>query len=583
MFCNHLFNKWSVLFTGLLLVFIISCRPNQYVAYDSLRPEKPSAGYFDKHYLLYKLPDNYYNCTHLHSSFHATSGAFIQSFKPFGYNTALNLQYTHIYSPKCVYHTADTIWKYAEVCFPNTCLTHGKAYAQLALKNTYPETHTFYVRLFYQNTSYWYRTDDSLQRVTHPWLDNYYGASDEMKITLLAGTDSVVQIPFTIGLNPKGEFGWDDDKDPARPGNYEFMALALPDSDGLLMNRDLNLMQINPFAVVKMDELDNNGQKYYQYMSYTAPNHFRFVFLDEYFNGANDLTPNHIYIPKNGKEKPLCDTCSGWYKEVISEAWQPDDFFKGYIARAGYVKADYGIKPQNCSIVLNGIKLTIPKSTKGDYKKTWGEFLFGPSFKYGHLTVRAKFAPMTNKAGTPNGIIHNLWLYQRDPDPVDTNNPYSYLRNPLGKQPYEIDFEIWNSQDGVNSQWDDSAFINYSIVDYMRDTSVVIKPGGKMVYDGEDINRLNVRQLNVPGKALPPSFFNQFHTYELYWYPEYVRFLVDGKEDAVITKQMARIPNKYLFLWIGSPLYQDGVYYSQPEIPFLENDKNTVIDYIRID
>jgi beta-glucanase (GH16 family) len=96
-------------------------------------------------------------------------------------------------------------------------------------------------------------------------------------------------------------------------------------------------------------------------------------------------------------------------------------------------------------------------------------------------------------------------------------------------------------------------------------------------------DRLNDRQAGIAGKELNREFFNSFHTYELYWYPDHVRFLLDGVETAFITKDMAAIPDKYMFLWIGSPLYQDGTYYAQSDIPFLKEDKHTIIDYIKIE
>lgn len=317
-------------------------------------------------------------------------------------------------------------------------------------------------------------------------------------------------------------------------------------------------------------------------MAYVGPQHFKFVFLEEFFDGINDLTPNHVYIPKYGTEKRLCDTCTGYFKNVISENWRPDDFFKGFIHEAPFVKAEYGMKRENFEINNKGITLKIPASTKDSPQKTWGEFWFGQAFKYGHLTVRAKFAQMMNASGTPNGIVHNLWLYQRDQDPVDTTNPFSYLRDPLGAQHYEIDFEIWSSvKEG--QQWDDDALINYSIVDYMRNPNVSVKPGEEKKIGKYTVDRLNNRQLNLLGEQFDRSFFDKFHTYELIWTPQQVRFLLDGEEKAVITPEMAMIPDKHLFLWIGSPIYQDGTYYSQIQIPFLEKDKETVIDYIRIE
>ena len=199
--------------------------------------------------------------------------------------------------------------------------------------------------------------------------------------------------------------------------------------------------------------------------------------------------------------------------------------------------------------------------------------------------MRAKFAQMMNGTGTPNGIIHNLWLYQRDPDPVDTTNPYNQLRNTNSKQPFEIDFEIWNSEYGINTMPMGSiALLSIiSVVDYMRDDKVAVKPGDKKRIGKYEVNRLNDRQLNIPGRNIGRDYFNSFHTYELYWYPDHVRFLVDGYEQADITKEMAKIPDKYAFLWIGSPLYQDGTYYAQSSIPFLVRPKQTIIDYIRIE
>jgi hypothetical protein len=552
--------------------------------YDAQRPRRPVREYFDKKYLLYQLPANYYHNTHLDQSFIDPQAKNLSGFKPFGYDTALNLEYEHIYSKQCVYKN-DTNWKYAQVCFPNTCLTHEPIYATVTIKNTTSKNQTYALRVFYQNTTYWFRTDDSINLAHHKDIDNFYGMSAVVQVNLPPGADSLVRIPYTIDMNPKSEDpGWDDTKVPSRAGNYEFLVLALPASDdNFLMRRWVDLKDINPFAVIKEDQLKDKGKTYGGHFAYTGPHHFKFVFMNEYFDGTDDLAPGHLFVPKNGREKRLCDTCSGWYHAVISESWRPQDFFTGYIFKSPYVKADYGIRKENCSIDTSGITLTIPKSTRGNYKKTWGELLIGQAFKYGHLTIRAKFAPMVNKSGTPNGIVHNMWLYQRDADAVDTSNPYSYLRNSEGKQPFEIDFEFWTSEDKVKSPWDDKAFINYSIVDYMRDASVNVKPGDIKTEDNYQVNRFNNRQLNVPGEGLPPAYFDSFHTYELYWYPDYVRFLVDGIEKAYISGEEAKIPDKHLFLWIGSPLYQDGTYYNQSSIPFLKEDKKTIIDYIKIE
>ena len=507
----------------------------------------------------------------------------VLEFKPLGYESSLNLQYTQVYKEPCIYHTADTIWQFTEVCFPNFCLTKDKAYAQLSLKNNSKSRKTYYIRLFYQNTTYWYPTDDSISLNKEEYLDNYYGASKVIGLDIDGEAETVVKVPFTIGMNTKHEFDFDPLKDPARSGNYEFIIMALPVKDRILMQDDLNLKKINPFALIKRDQLLNKGQKYYNYCSYVGSHHFKFVSLDEYFDGTNDLAAGHVYLPKKGGEKKLCDTCTGWYKAIISENWESADFFSGAISKWYRVKSDYGIQAKNVVIDTTGVKLCSPKSRRGEYHKTWGEFLFGPSYKYGHFTVRAKFISIMNHTGTPNGIIHNLWLYQRDPDEVDTTNPYSYLRNSSGRQPYEIDFEFWHTQQGYNNLWDRYAFINYSVVDYMRDTTVAIKPGEEKKFGKYKANRFNNRQCHVPGENFTPDFFESFHNYELYWYPTYVRFLVDGKECALITKEMAKIPDKYLFLWIGSPMYQDGTFYNQSSVPFLEKDKESTIDYIRVE
>lgn len=544
---------------------------------SNIRPQRTLTEYFDEKYLLYKLPSDYYANHPVEQTFsetktHLSYNGVEMEFSPMGYSDSLFLQYTHIYSKECVYHTNDTTWKYAEVMFPNSCITKDYTYATIKLYNNEDIAKTLNLRVFYQNTSYWYPSNNAA--VAEKTLDNYYGKSDILTVTLPPNADSVVKIGYTIGMNPKGEF-WNADKGPARPGNYEFMLFADTGSQGL-MNPKVDIEFVNPFTEVVKNKQSN--------FAYVGAKHFKFVFLDEYFDDMNDLHTNHVYIAKyNGSQKNLCDTCSGWYKDVISENWDGKDFFNGYINSAGYVKADYGIRQNLTRIDKNGITLTIPGSTKGKYNKTWGEVLFGQSLKYGHITVRAKFAPMFGKGGTPNGIIHNLWLYERDPNAPDSTNPYHYLHNGSGKQPYEIDFEIWSSMEGVNSQWDNKAFINYSIVDYMRDSSVTLKPGEFKEIGKYRAERLNNRQAGIPGNPLNPNFFDYFHTYELYWYPDSVRFLLDGKEVGVITKDMADIPNTHMFLWIGSPLYQDGTYFSQSAIPFLESDKHSIIDYIRIE
>ncbi|MES2619543.1 MAG: glycoside hydrolase family 16 protein [Bacteroidota bacterium] len=565
-----------------LSAFVTGCKKQERVT-DPGKPQRLLKEYFDKKYLLYKLPADFYSNTKLNQSFKEKQGSDVIAFNPLGFDTKLNLQYTHVYSKECVYHVNDSAWKYAEVCFPNTCLTKDKAYADAVIRNAGAQPKTYFLRLFYQNTSYWYPTDDSMDYNNANYLQNYYGASETVQVVVAADSQTTVKIPYTIGMNPKHEFEQEPSYDPARPGNYEFMLLVLPDTVSALMKSNVDLKNVNPFAEIKQDELQNGGKKYFNQACYVGAGHFKFVFLDEYFDGVNDTATNHIYVAKDRVQKKLCDTCESWYRGVISEHWSADVFSKGFINKAPFVKADYGNRQENYRIDSNGVTLSIPKSKRGDYKKTWGEFIFGPGYKYGHLTVRAKFAQMFTNWGTPNGIIHNLWLYQRDYEPVDTSNPYHYMVNGNGTQPYEIDFEVWSSLENINTMWDDNAFINYAIVDYMRDANVQVKPGEMKEMEHYKVNRLNDRQLNLPGENLPRSFFNDFHTYELYWYPDHVRFLLDGKEVGIISKNMAKIPDKHMFLWIGSPMYQDGTYYAQSHIPFLKYDKESVIDYIKIE
>lgn len=571
-----------ILSIAILVIALSSCQKQPNPITDTNRPRRQLTEYFDKKYLLYKLPASTYANLKLNQSYSAdkpvTSNYGVRvTFMPLGYADTLNLQYTHVYSSKCIYHTNDSVYKYAEVAFPNPCLTNDNVYANVKLSNTTNTLKQLFLKVFYQNTSYWYSTDSNYIQNDSRFLDNYYGQSEVVHVMVPPNTDTLIQIPYAIGMNPKGEFNYDPAKDPARPGNYEFMLAFSPNRNSQLLSAEFNLKTNNPFALshtLNSSETD---------VAYVGAHHFKFVFLDEYFDGVNDLNPNHAYIAKEGKEKKLCDTCSGWYRAAIDEHWNNDAYFSGYIPNMNFVKADYGIKQTNCKIDSNGIVITIPASKRGEYKKTWGEVLFGQSFKYGHLTVRAKFAQMFNISGSPNGIIHNLWLYQRDPDEVDTTNPYHNLQNANGKQPYEIDFEIWSSMDGVNTMWDANAFINYSIVDYMRNPNVQLKPGEFKQMGNYKAERLNKRQAGIPGTELNREFFNSFHTYELYWYPDHVRFMLDGYETAVITSDMAAIPDKYMFLWIGSPLYQDGTYYAQSNIPFLKTDKHTIIDYIKIE
>lgn len=581
---------YILIVTAILLLSAAGCKKQSATVIDPEKPKRTLTEYFDKKYLLYRLPDSYYSSQKLNRSFDSIPANVITDFKPLGYNADINLQYTHVYSPECVYHNSPDTWKYAEVCYPNTCLTKDYAYGEVTVKNASKQKKTYYVRLFYQNTSYWYPTDGSIDLnprenpAAEVYRQNYYGCSKVVSVEIAPESSATVKVPYTIGMDPKGEFPYDPSKDPARPGNYEFIAIAKETNDDPLLSTDLNLLYSNPFAEIKLDQLQNGGKFRYNHCAYVGPQHFKFVFLDEYFDGTNDLALNHIYLAKDNDQKPLCDTCTGWYRGVINEAYNNKEFFEGYISKAPFVKARYGNRKENYHIDSTGITLTVPKSRRGDYNKTWGEFLFGPSFKYGHLTVRAKFPQMMNKHATSNGIVHNLWLYQRDFDEVDTTNPYSYLRGSRNKQPYEIDFEIWSSTPyDTMTLWDDESFINYSIVDYMRNPYVQLKPGEQKSTGYYDVERFNKRQASVIGKEFPRDYFNHFHTYELYWHPTEVRFLVDGIEKAVIPNTMAQIPDKHLFLWIGTPMYQDGTYYLQSFIPFLKHDKKAIIDYIKIE
>ncbi len=579
------FIKTYILFCVVSLAALSGCQREVGKEIDYDKPKRWMKDYFDKKYLLYKLSGEYYKDQKLNHSFENISSDFISDFKPLGYDADLNLQYTHVYSDACTYHVSDTTLKYAEVCFPNTCLTKDSARAEVTLTNSSSQSKTFFVRLFYQNTTYWQPTDNTIDWGWDGYLDNYYGTSEVQQIRVAPHDKATVQLAYTIGMDPKHSFpsywSW---RDPARAGNYEFMVLALPDKSNALMKDTLDLKKLNPFAELKKDELKNKGQKYNNNFAYASPTHFKFVLLEEFFDGTNALDKNHLYLPLDNYQKKLCDTCTGWYRNVISENWTSEEFFNGYLSKAGFVKAHYGQREDNYSIDSTGITLTSPKSTRGNYQKTWGEFVMMPSFKYGHLTVRAKFSEMLNKQGTPNGQVHNLWLYQRFLEPVDPKDPYPDIVDGSGLKPFEIDFEIWStSAYDEGTAWNRNAFINYSIVDYMRAPWVSLKPGEEKTYGNYKIERFNKRQANVIGKEMDENFFKYWHTYELYWYHDHVRFLVDGEEKAIITNEAARIPDLPMFLWIGTPIYQDGTYYTQSFVPFLKNDKQSIIDYIRIE
>jgi len=243
----------SIVLFLFLTFWALGCRQQKLNEEDEKKPKPPAKAYSDKKYLLTALPDNFYNDKQLSNSFSETpnnaegfsiglNGITVTKFNPLGANNvSKNYEYTHIYSNQCVYHTSDSTWKYAEVTFPNTCLTKDFAYANVQLHNPSVQPRTIYLRLFYQNTSYWYRTDDSIDLSNENFLDNYYGMSDVQQINIAANSDTVFQIPYTVGMNPKHEFDYDPSKDPARPGNYEFLLLFSENKSLTLMNRELDL------------------------------------------------------------------------------------------------------------------------------------------------------------------------------------------------------------------------------------------------------------------------------------------------------------------------------------------------------
>jgi len=581
---KHLSFYGLVFVVALCCSFFSSCKKQTSNVIDQDKPKRLQQEYFDKKYLLEKLPDDFYKNQSLHASFNVAEisnkyfGNEIQvEFLPLGYSPAYNLKYAQPYSSQCAYENRDSLWMFNYVGFPDRCITQDSAWATVHIKNVSGKQQKYFFRVLWQNTSYWYATDSSMNVDDKNCLSNFYNGSLPKEISLEANADTTIHIPYTIGRVRKHQYMWDGSKDHARPGNYEFM-LLWDKTKSALIDEMADFYITNPFAEVQKRYRSDKKTPF----AYVPSSHFKFVFLEEFFDGRNDLNPNHYYYAKRHDEKPLCDTCSGWFKNIISEHWNAKEYFEGFISKAGFVKADFGTRSENTCIDSNGITMKIPASKRGSYHKTWGEFLFVPAFKYGHVTVRAKFSRMTNYTGTPNGIIHNLWLFQRDRDPVDTTNPYHFV-NHEGLQPYEIDFEIWNSQSGVNTEWDNQSFINYSIVDYMRNAKAKIKPGEEKTFGNYKVNRFNNRQINLPSEPLPPSFFDKFHTYELYWHPDRVEFVLDGKQVGLITKDMAAIPDNFMFLWVGSPIYQDGTYYSQSNIPFLKNEQRSIVNYIAIE
>jgi len=80
--------------------------------------------YFDTVLLLKKLPNRFYIHRKINGSFDdvasntlLASGAKV-NFKPLGYSTELHLQYTHVFSPKCVYRVDSTVYRLFRQTFP---------------------------------------------------------------------------------------------------------------------------------------------------------------------------------------------------------------------------------------------------------------------------------------------------------------------------------------------------------------------------------------------------------------------------------------------------------------------------------
>ncbi len=512
-------------------------------------------------------------------------------FFPLDQDTAKQFQYVHQYN--CVYDPQN--YRYADVAYPNPCLPNDPpAKAKVVLINKSNAAKTIHCRLFYQNNSYWFSTGPDADFVNKMYLSNYYGGSKTTVVQLAANSTKEIFVEYVIGQDPKGDqmttkkfYG------PARPGAYEFMLWATEDPSDPLIQDSLDYTAVNPFAYFQEKRIAGDPSVMDK-IAHTNASHFKFITLQENFKSGNIYHPGDVYKLSHRDAKPLCDTCTGYFRDVIANEWEHTDYFEGFISKAPWIKAEYGGRKENVRIDENGIYLRNPGSTDSLKQKTWGEAKFAPSFLYGTVKVVAKFSQLRNKkTHTPTGIIHNLWLYQHNhpyADPIE-GHPYAYLTNSKGKQPYEIDIEIWSKIDSEN--WNGGSEINYSIVDYMRDENVTVKPGEIKRYtrsdkEGEEnkrtIDRLNNIQLNVPcEKLLRQDFFDQYHLYEIVWSPYDIHYKIDGEEVAKIDWTMAKIPDEYAFLWVGSPMYQDGTYYSQNSIPFLPSDQFSHVRYISIE
>lgn len=535
---------------------------------------------------LTRLAPDFYDNEVLESTLNVPSKAVNSNqitahFYPLELDTTEQYQYIHDY--KCVYDPEN--YRYADVAYPNPCMTNGaKAKAKVVLTNNSNQTKTIHCRMFFQNTSYWFPTNENANFASRQFLDNYYGGSNKNAVTLVAGESKAIFLEYIIGQNSKGnEWATKNFYGPARPGNYEFALWTTEDANDALVQDSVDYNQINPFAYIQ----EKNA---WSQAAYVHSTHFKFVFLKETFDGENIYKKGDLYVMGHHDEKPLCDTCTGYFKDVIADEWTTDDFFNGFIKQAPWVKAEYGNRQENVMFSDTGIILKIPGSTETKKQKTWGEVKFGPSFLYGKVTVLAKFPQLRNDAThTPTGIVHNLWLYQFNhpyADPI-AGHPYESMVNDKGKQPYEIDIEMWSKI--YDENWGGGSLINYSIVDYMRDANVNIKPGDLINVPVTNsttttVDRLNNRQLNyVHPTLLGRDFFEQYHLYEILWTPHHVIYKVDGEQFAYINWEMAKIPDQYCFLWIGCPIYQDGTYYSQNSIPFFPRDQFAHIAYMAVE
>jgi hypothetical protein len=392
-------------------------------------------------------------------------------FYPLDQDTSKQYQYVHKFN--CVKDPVN--YKYADVAYPNPCQGEKEASAKVVLINKSSSVQQLYCRMFYQNNSYAYLTNHKADFEAQKYLTNYYGATEVILVILQPNETIDLDLRYRIGRDPKKEavqlkrfYG------PARPGAYEFMLWVTKDSSDMLVDKQLDLRKINPFANFQQRRA-NAEEGIMDKIAHLNARHFKFVFHHETFNGDNIYDPGSIYLLGERTEKKLCDTCTGYFKNVIADEWTPDDFFKGFIEQADWVKAAYGNRKENVRIDQRGVVLKCPKSTENVKNKTWGELKFGPGFLYGTVKVVAKLAQLRNtKTHSPTGIIHNLWLYQFNHPYAEaiSGHPYEQYKNDKGKQPYEIDIEIWSKIYSEN--WSGGAGINYSIVDYMRNQNAIL-------------------------------------------------------------------------------------------------------------